>query len=91
MERWQGILSIGRVLLVSLRLMLRLAVQMVLLSRARRAAVKGFKQGLKETGVPPGVVAVLSKSYPRINFRGIGQEHVDRKQAPTSDTSGTSR
>ena len=49
-----------------LRLAVRVAPAAMGLSRSRAAALRGFRQGLAEMGVPPEAVKELARHYPEL-------------------------
>jgi len=53
------------------RLTAALGVQAVAFSFARRRAVRGFRSGLADAGVPDPVARQLSEAFPRIGIRGL--------------------
>ncbi|MBM3472559.1 MAG: hypothetical protein FJX75_04705 [Armatimonadetes bacterium] len=69
MERPQGVLSLARLLPSAARLVFRMMLQASALGRWRRQAIKGFRQGLEESGVPPAAAEELAAAYPDFNVR----------------------
>ena len=56
----------------AVKLVTRLGVELMSLSLARRRAVRGFRSGLEEMGVPPRVVAELVAQFPRFEMGTTG-------------------
>jgi len=76
MERPQGLLSLARLLPATARLAFRVLLQARSLARFRREAVRGFRRGLEEAGVPAEAAAELSASYPDFDLQAaIGRRH----------------
>ena len=69
MERPQGLLSLARLLPAAVRLAFRVLLQAWSFARFRRAAVRGFRRGLEEAGVPPEAAADLTGSYPDFDLK----------------------
>ena len=69
MERPQGLLSLARLLPAAVRLAFRVLLQAWSFARFRRAAVRGFRRGLEEAGVPPEAAAKLAASYPDFDLQ----------------------
>jgi len=51
---------------------------------ARRKAMKGFRRGLMEMGVPADAAAELTRVYPRVSLKdlGLAGRHGDEDEAP---------
>jgi hypothetical protein len=69
MERPQGVLSLVRLLPAAARMAFRMLLQASALGRWRRQAIRGFRRGLEESGVPPAVAEELATAYPSFDVK----------------------
>ena len=69
MGRPQGVLNLVRLLPPAARLAFRMALQASSLGRCRRQAIKGFRRGLEESGVPPAIAEELAAAYPDFDVK----------------------
>ncbi len=85
MERTQGILSLAGVGFRSVGLLGKLALVAGGLKRARRQALRGFRQGLAEMGVPAGAAEALAEAYPHLDVEDFvrGRRNKADETAPS--------
>ena len=61
------------------KLLLRLGPSLLGLTRARKQAVRGFREGLADCGLPPAAIEELAEAYPSLDLRAAltGSRHPD--------------
>ncbi len=71
MDRAEGVLSFGRTAARSLGALGKVLVAAATFRRARRTAVRAFREALIETGVPPAAADELAQAYPDLDLADL--------------------